>query len=148
DAQVGTFVDELERRGCLSRTRMMITADHGESFLERGDWEHGLDGHQEQVRVPLIAFGPEVTARGAIDVPVQTLDIMPTILSWAKLSPPYPLAGHSLADRLKQGDTTKQGPRTLFGSNAYYLPTLKRTGYYAIKDGRWKLVYQAKLEEK
>ncbi len=77
DAVLGPLVSTvLERR---PDTVVIIAADHGEAFGEHGSYYHGTTVYEEQVRVPLI-----VVARGLeprrVPVPVQLIDLMPTIL--------------------------------------------------------------------
>jgi len=74
------------------------------------------------IRVPLIAHGPGVTARRET-APVSLLDVAPTILAWARLTPPLSFQGRSLlaplsgsGDREAYGDTdhTVDGSHKLF----------------------------------
>ena len=41
DARLGELVDELERRGVLDQTLVIVTADHGEGLGEHGLFDHG-----------------------------------------------------------------------------------------------------------
>jgi len=152
DARFGMFLDLLEERKLRARTWLFVVADHGEAFLEHGVWEHGLDLHIEQTRIPIVTAGPVVTQRGRIDEPVQLMDVMPTILDALDLPRPYVLDGTSLlpllqsgtvarAGMLGGGSRTTLGRRYLFGSNHNYRATHKRLEFYVIEDGRWKLLF-------
>ena len=62
DAQIGRLFDDLERRGVLRNTLVVITSDHGESFGAEGTTDHDPSGHgtslyPEQTRVPLFVIG-------------------------------------------------------------------------------------------
>ncbi len=48
------FVYFLKREDLLSRTHIIIFADHGEQFYEHGNWEHGYSLYDEETHVPLI----------------------------------------------------------------------------------------------
>jgi arylsulfatase A-like enzyme len=48
----------LEQRGALENTTVIITADHGEAFMERGFWGHGFLSRAEEERVPLLVLAP------------------------------------------------------------------------------------------
>jgi arylsulfatase A-like enzyme len=73
DAQVGRLFGDLERRGVLRNTLVIITSDHGESFGADGTTDHDPPGHgtslyPEQTRVPMFVIaagkvrpGQEVT---------------------------------------------------------------------------------------
>ncbi len=147
DARFGMFLDLLAERGLKDRAWVFVVSDHGEAFLEHGVWEHGLDLHGEQTRIPLVTAGPMVRARGRVDVPVQLMDVMPTILDALDLPQPYPLDGMSLMPLLagsrSEGDAVLRR-RYLFGSNHNYRATQQRIEYYTIEDGRWKLLFSAR----
>ncbi|MCP4805852.1 MAG: sulfatase [Proteobacteria bacterium] len=57
---------------------MVITADHGEEFGERGSWGHAHTLNPEQLHVPLIISGPGVPV-GRVTTRVGTQDIAPTL---------------------------------------------------------------------
>ena len=59
DEQLGRLLDELERRGVLKSTWLIITSDHGESFGEQpGVFIHGTSLYQPQIHVPLVIVPP------------------------------------------------------------------------------------------
>jgi arylsulfatase len=82
DAQLGAFLDGLESRGLLEETLVIVTADHGDAFGERGYYGHPRQLDDELLRVPLVVHSPEVSA-GEIDVPTSLADIVPTVLAAA-----------------------------------------------------------------
>lgn len=53
---------ELEARGILDRTAVILTADHGEAFFERGFWGHGFLSRVEEEHVPLLVIPPRSAA--------------------------------------------------------------------------------------
>jgi len=73
---------ELERRGLLGRATVILTADHGEAFLERGFWGHGFLSRQEEEHVPLLVVPPVSRAPAAarISDPVTTSDLFFSLL--------------------------------------------------------------------
>ncbi len=111
DHRFGLFIDALERAGMLENAHILITADHGEQLFEHGDWGHGVKHLFEEVlRVPLVLRGPQVTRRGRIDFPAQTLDIAPTLLAIADVPAPTPLAGENLMP-IARGEADDRAPR-------------------------------------
>ena len=58
DSRLGDLFDLLRRRGRWDETILVVTSDHGESFAERGQLQHGLDPYVEQARVPLLVRLP------------------------------------------------------------------------------------------
>ncbi|MCZ6597435.1 MAG: sulfatase-like hydrolase/transferase [Planctomycetota bacterium] len=80
DAVVGRVLAALEDSGLLERTVVMITADHGEEFLENNVFfGHTSAFTPEQVLVPLILRGPGVEP-GVERGPTSHLDLPATIL--------------------------------------------------------------------
>ena len=99
DEQLGILIDELQSRGVLERTWVIIVADHGESFGEHPMvFRHGMSLYQTEVRVPLVIVPPAgkpaqqvVTETASIrDLPATVVDIL-----GFKAGSPFP--GDSLA---------------------------------------------------
>jgi arylsulfatase A-like enzyme len=101
DAEIGALFAELKRRGLYDKTLIIVTADHGEQFLEHGEVGHGTSLHDVLLRIPLmIKFpcpGPYCGAR-TVEDQVQLVDLMPTILDFVHLNSPPDLAGDSLIE--------------------------------------------------
>ena len=89
DRQVGRVVDYLVHAGEIDNTLIVITADHGEMFFDRGLVTHGKTLNEIEARVPIIFHWPGQIAPGVRDAPVSHLDIMPTVLDYLGL-PPHP----------------------------------------------------------
>jgi len=88
DRELARLLSALGERGILDRTLVVVTADHGEEFYEHRGWGHGHSLFQELVRVPLICWRPGVLPAGRrIDVPVQSVDLMPTLIGAAGADP-------------------------------------------------------------
>ena len=89
DRAIGNLVDSLSAWGCLEKSLILISADHGEEFLERGSLDHGQTVYDESLRVPLVVFGRRVIdqARRIADQ-VGLIDFGPTILEAAGLEIP------------------------------------------------------------
>ncbi len=95
DHHVGRLLDGLRGGGWLDRTLLVLTADHGEEFLDHGGIEHTRTLFDELLRVPLLIRYPG--ARPSVeDAPVALLDVYPTVLDYLGIEPPVPLAGRSL----------------------------------------------------
>ncbi|HEX5065348.1 MAG TPA: sulfatase [Myxococcota bacterium] len=102
DAQLGAFLDELERRAALAHTLVALTADHGEELFEHGSFEHGHALWNELIHVPLAFWGPGVQA-GREATPVSLVDLAPTLLDAAGLPPLVPADGVSLWPNIVRG---------------------------------------------
>ena len=97
DAFVGRAVDAMQTRHRCTVT--IVTADHGEAFGEHGAVYHGTNVYEEQVRVPLIVVGPGVRT-SVSSPPVETIDLLPTVLSALGRPRPEAVAGHDLGGML------------------------------------------------
>jgi arylsulfatase A-like enzyme len=97
DDVFGQLLAALTSRGLLDRTIVIVTADHGEEFFEHGSWGHGHSLYNELLHVPLLVRWPAAFPPGTrLDVPVMSVDVMPTILELTHVPPPAGLAGRSL----------------------------------------------------
>jgi arylsulfatase A-like enzyme len=104
DQEFGRFVRELAQRGLFDRALIVFTSDHGEEFLDHGNWLHGKSVYDELIRVPLIVKFPGQRGAGRrIEQQVQTVDILPTILESQGLPVPSPpaIAGRPLQSLLR-----------------------------------------------
>ena len=99
DDALGRLFDELQRRGTLDETVVIVTSDHGEHLGERGYMRHGTTLYMPVLHVPLIVrFPPAVPGGLRIDVPVALRDIPATVLDLVGASGDE-LAGKTLASR-------------------------------------------------
>jgi arylsulfatase A-like enzyme len=95
DLHVGRLLNWVEESGRLDKTMIIIMSDHGESLGERGVYLHSTQLYNEQMKVPLIIFAPQHSARRVSDY-VTTVDLGATILDAAGLTYPESRAGVSL----------------------------------------------------
>lgn len=85
DDQIKKLFGELEQRGLLENTIVIITSDHGESLGEHGLLQHSASLYLQEIHVPLIIWGPgRISASPAIDTPISTTALPATILSLIK----------------------------------------------------------------
>jgi len=86
DENFGHLIEDLKRRGLYDNMTIVITADHGEEFMEHGGFWHGTTLYDEMVHVPLFVKLPFNEAGGtAVSHWVQSVDLMPTLLTRAGL---------------------------------------------------------------
>jgi arylsulfatase A-like enzyme len=109
DQQIGKLIAELERRGVAQRTLIIITADHGEEFLEHGVMAHGNSLARQGIQVPLVLLYPgRIPAGRTVSTPVSLLDLPATILDILKV--PATVPGHSLVRFWSDSTTRPQDP--------------------------------------
>lgn len=75
---------------------VIVTADHGEEFGEHGGRYHGTTLFEEQIRVPLVLAAPGLAAGRRVTDPVQTIDLLPTVLSGLSIPIPPRIRGRDL----------------------------------------------------
>ena len=97
DATLGELVKAMDARGPGGVT--IVSADHGEEFGDHGGRYHGSSVYEEQVRVPLVVVGPGVKAQRVPEV-VQTIDLLPSVLSALAVPRPPRIRGRDLTDLL------------------------------------------------
>jgi arylsulfatase A-like enzyme len=81
DYWIGRLLDWLDQQGYGENTIVVITADHGEEFLDHGNTIHKAKMYEELVHVPLAIRIPGIDAARIDDV-VRNFDVMPTILDY------------------------------------------------------------------
>ena len=112
DRDVGRLLDEIDRLGMRDRTIVVVTADHGEEFLEHGDLSHARTLFDEILRVPLLLRIPGVAPR-TIDAPVELIELAPTLLARLGVPPDPRMQGRDLlADDWEEHVTIHEGVET------------------------------------
>ena len=97
DAELGRLFRELERRGMLENTLVVLTADHGDEFAEHGFMGHGNTLYRLSVHVPLVLWFPgRIPAGRRVASPVSLQNLAATVLDLAAPGPGR-LPGRSLA---------------------------------------------------
>ncbi|MBI5478869.1 MAG: sulfatase-like hydrolase/transferase, partial [Deltaproteobacteria bacterium] len=81
DHHVGRLLDHFATLPAAKRTVIMVTGDHGESFFEHGQPNHGFELWEENIRVPMFVVGPGI-AHKRITRPTSHIDLFPT---WIEL---------------------------------------------------------------
>jgi arylsulfatase A-like enzyme len=98
DHHLGLLFDELQRRGLLENTLVIVTADHGEQFGEHGLFDHGNSLYLPLLHVPLVISFPTYVPAGAkISEPVSLRDLPATVLGLVGLGRVVSFPGASLA---------------------------------------------------
>jgi tetratricopeptide (TPR) repeat protein len=117
DEIVGTFIQSLKDAGLYDKALVILTSDHGEGLGDHGEDEHGIFLYREALQVPLIVKLPGGKLGGTtVASPVQTIDIVPTILERTSIAGAAKLPGRSLVS-FAGGKTTEK--RAIY-SESYY----------------------------
>jgi arylsulfatase A-like enzyme len=97
DDQLGRLLDELQVRGILDNTLVIVTSDHGEAFGDHGSFLHPTDLYLDQIAVPLVILDPDAPAGRDVAEPVSLCDLPATVVDRLNLSVGSPFPGRSLA---------------------------------------------------
>jgi len=128
DANIGRLLRELERLGVADDTMIFFTSDHGDM-----QGSHGLKNkclpHEESAGIPLIAYVPGLPGGRVSDALVSGIDMMPTCVELAGLSPVASVDGKSFAPLLR--GETESACEAIFSERAQWCMIVK---------GAWKLV--------
>jgi arylsulfatase A-like enzyme len=97
DHELGRMFAELERRGVLNNTIVIVTADHGEEFGEHGHLGHGAGLNSSELHVPLMIVAKDGRAPAGVRVtrPASLRDLPATVLELT--GTPARLPGTSLS---------------------------------------------------
>jgi arylsulfatase A-like enzyme len=97
DQQIQRLLDALPKEN----TCIVFTADHGESLGEHKEWGHTRYLYQTTMHIPLFIHGPGIES-GRSKAPVRGIDIGPTLLGLAGLTPPTSMLGMDLQKQLPE----------------------------------------------
>jgi len=112
------------------KTIVIFTADHGEEFMEHGEFDHGWNIYNTTTYVPFILSAPRVR-QGTYDALGQSIDIYPTLLDIIGVKFKGQLEGKSLLPLLL-GKPNATG-------DSYVISQHRGDTIQSIRDGLWKL---------
>lgn len=132
DFHLNKLFNKLKDLELYEKSLIVVTADHGEEFMEHGKMLHE-QLYKENVHVPLIIKLPHKKEHKRITTAVGVIDIMPTILDVMGIR--YKgLMGESIVPLIEQADT---GNRLVYS----FLPDLNEA--ISVRDHRYSF-YQKK----
>ena len=99
DQLIGSLIDRLQAQGIYDESLIVVTADHGTSYLHGQRRRDRSAGNLADILlVPLIVKLPQQVSGVVSDRNVMTVDILPTIADVLSASVPYEVDGRSLLD--------------------------------------------------
>lgn len=101
DEMVGRLVETLEEQDALSNTYVFFTSDHGYHMGEHRLPDGKRLAYEEDIRVPLIALGPQLPEGATEDAMVLNNDLAPTIADFAAAEKAGPMEGRSFLPLLR-----------------------------------------------
>jgi arylsulfatase A-like enzyme len=158
DHHLGEMLTTLDDLRLLDSGIVIVTSDHGEMFGEHDKWVHGNSLYEEVLRVPLlIRYTGAISAGQVVSMPVQAVDILPSVLDWADMPVPEDLRGISLRP-LVQAEP-KTGTGTLTPARAVFsemdVDAISDPDYFApdrplraIRRGDWKYIHHVSSSDR
>jgi arylsulfatase A-like enzyme len=131
DQQIGRLLGQLEERGRLDRTIVVLTSDHGEEFQDHGGIGHAKTLYEELIRVPLIVHVPGFTPT-RVPQAVSHLDVAPTVLALAGVPVPEAFTG-----RVLPATATGFEPQP---SRPIFAHTQRKASKRSVLHENWKLI--------
>lgn len=93
DEAYGRLMDALISTRQLDNTLVLFTSDHGNHFMTRNS-TCKMSGHESSIRIPMTLHGPGFTGGRVVRHMVSLVDVMPTLLAVAGITPEK-VSGHS-----------------------------------------------------
>jgi arylsulfatase A-like enzyme/Tfp pilus assembly protein PilF len=144
DHCLGRILDNVEEAGLLERTIVVVTADHGEGLGDHGEDDHGLLAYDSTLKVPLVIRAPEQLGfRGSVVSPVETVDIVPTVLGLVGIDSDRNLDGISLVSVMRGEPASRRVCyfESLMGKLHFGWSELA-----GVRCGSWKYIHGSKPE--
>lgn len=148
DSQIGEILNVLKNTGLYDNTLIVFFADHGESLGEHNFYFcHATSLYEELIKVPLIFHFPDkIGIKAKLTLPVQLIDIAPTILDFLGIERPKTFRGNSLLpwilDKEKReklsADSMQESQKLVAVSELNYG---EEDFEIAVRTGHWKLIY-------
>jgi len=139
DTHLESFIKSLAVISPLRDTLIIVTADHGEQFLEHGGYGHGRTLYDELIHIPLlVVWQGKIPAGKRAEQVVRQIDITPTILDLLGIEIPSTMVGKPLSSML-------------FGDDDPDRPALSQVDTYedkrdSLQVGKYKLIVTTKAD--
>jgi arylsulfatase A-like enzyme len=99
DGQLGELFEELQRRGELDRTLVIVTSDHGEGLGEHNLFDHGESLYRTEIGAALVIVPPARSRfQGVVNEFVSLRNLPATIVELVGLEANSPFPGPSLSN--------------------------------------------------
>ncbi len=140
DAALARLFAGLRAAGSLDRTLVVLTADHGEEFLEHDFVEHAWTVYQESIHVPLVVWAGSAVRPERVAGRVSLVDLMPTLVDALGLdAPDQPMDGQPLFVS-SSGSAPALAVAERSGPVYAELMVQSRNLVRSVTDGRWKYI--------
>ncbi len=144
---VGEILKALQETNQLENTVIVLASDNGYFYGEHGLSVERRLAYEESIRMPFLVRYPRLIKAGTIrDELVLNIDLSPTLLELAGLSPPATVQGRSLVPLLKSSDNEWRRSFLIEYYSDKVFPWIQKMGYKAIRTERWKYIHYLELD--
>ena len=146
DDSLGRLLKALEKRGALDNTVVVFTSDHGYFYGEHGLNEERRLAYEETIRIPLLVRYPRRVPAGATPGElVLSIDLAPTLLALAGLTPAATIQGRSLLPIVERTGADWRASFLIEYYSDTVFPRIRNMGYAAVRTDRYKLIEYREL---
>ncbi len=148
DDNVGRIIELLKSSGTFHKTMLILTSDNGGyinafrdiKVTDNTPMRSGKGSlYEGGIRIPTLISAPFLGQQQAsVDLPISTIDYLPTLCELTGTELPEGVEGISFLDALTKKEGSAQPNRHLFWHYPHYYPTT--TPVSAIRQGNWKLL--------
>lgn len=140
DTRFGELVAELERRGDIENTVLVVLADHGEELYENRNWGHCRNlAFDTILGTPLVIAAPG-TEPGRRDQQVSNVDLAPTLLELAGIPfDPLEFDGRSVASALRRDGPLESRFSFAAQGGVRAATDGRRVARYNLRDGKLEI---------
>ncbi|ADQ67283.1 sulfatase-like hydrolase/transferase [Halogeometricum borinquense] len=109
DDAIKRVVRSLKENGLYDDTLLIIASDHGDEFFEHGSLGHSPQLYDELIHVPFVVKTPaDHETIESVEGLMAYLDIPPTVLDFAGITPPSSMRGESVRESFETGATDRE----------------------------------------
>jgi N-acetylglucosamine-6-sulfatase len=144
---VGEILTALQETNQLDNTIIVFASDNGYFYGEHGLSVERRLAYEESIRMPLLVRYPRVIKAGTVrDELALNIDVAPTLLELAGVSPPATVQGRSLVPLLKGLDREWRRSFLIEYYSDRVFPRIQKMGYKAVRTARWKYIHYVELD--
>ncbi|MBA3559715.1 MAG: sulfatase [Gemmatimonadaceae bacterium] len=112
DQQIDLLMKEMQRRGLLENTLVIVTSDHGEHWGDHNRFSHGNSLYRQLLQVPLVFWhSSRFPTATVVTDPVSLRDLPATILDMVGVQNRGRMLGVSLAGHIKAAGSAQPSER-------------------------------------
>lgn len=144
DEQMKRLIESLQQANRWDDSIFVLTADHGEEFLDHGGRYHPPSRLMEElIHVPLLLRLPGTDQREASRAPFSLIHLAPTLLDAVELKSPPEFQGRSCLEKLRQGesfDGAAISECVAECTNPFHVENRMGPRVLSVRESRYKLV--------